>query len=384
MIALPPSASRRSVNSGGKDRQQGLTLVELMVAMTISLILLAAISQVFITSRQTYTIEENQARTQEAGRFAMEFLSYDIRMAGYTGCSSKLSVGTPVSGECPNGTVCSIADPNNTLVTFNPDGMTAHKYVGPGATTAAWEPDLPTDFFGAGEVRENTDVIIIMRGATTDAHLTGNTTPNNANVHILNSEDIADEISADDILIVSDCRNADIFRATNTSNGTGQEAGRIVIAHSNTVNDGNFLTHAYGNDAQLMKLINRAYYIGTGASGEPALFRKELGKDATTGDPAAIAQELVEGVEDMRLSFGEDTEAAASRDYVPDRFVRADGVADFGMVVTVRVGLVTRTSTNVSQDVSLATPLSFDGITFPTPNDRRRRQYYLATIQKRN
>lgn len=364
-----------------KNWQQGLTLVELMVALTISLILLAAISKVFLTSRQTYTIEESQARTQESGRFAMEFLSQDIRMAGYAGCASKLSAGTISSGSCAIGTVCNIANPANTLVTFNPEGLRAHRYTGSGTALTDWTPALSSDFFTAGEVRANTDVIIIQRGSTIDTHLTGNTVPNNANVQILGTADLSSQLSANDILMVSDCKSADVFRATNTT----PTSGKITIAHSNSVNTQNNLTHSYGNDAQLMKLVSRAYYIGTGASGEPALFRKDLSKDGS-GNPTATAQELVEGVEDMRLSYGVETEAVAARDYVPNRFVLADqvGSSNWGLVVSVRVGLVTRTNSNVAQDVSLATPLSFDGITFPTPTDRRRRQYYLATIQKRN
>lgn len=377
-IFLPP-ACRRAVGVNGKDRQLGLTLVELMVAMTIGLILMAAISQVFLTSRQIYTLEESQARTQEAGRFAMEFLSQDIRMAGYVGCASKLSAGTPVSGECPNGTVCSIANPNNSLVNFNPDGISAHRYTGngTGAALSDWTPALSSDYFAADDVLPNTDVIVIQRGSTLDTHLTGNTVPDNANVQILNTADLVGIIAADDIMMVSDCRNADVFRVNSISN-SGSDKKTITHTSGNTQVT---LTHSYGNDAQIMKLISRAYYIGTGTSGEPALFRKEL---TNSGGPVTVAQELVEGVENMRMSFGEETEVAASRDYVPNRFVLADGVTDFSKVVAVRVGLVARTSTNVAQDVSLATPLSFDGITFPTPTDRRRRQYYLATIQKRN
>jgi hypothetical protein len=85
----------------------------------------------------------------------------------------------------------------------------------------------------------------------------------------------------------------------------------------------------------------------------------------------------------MKFSFGEDTDT--SKDYVPNRILNsAAGVTSWGRVVTIRVGLATRTGGNVAQDVSVATPLSFDGITFPNPTDRRRRQYYLATIEKRN
>ena len=69
--------------------QRGLTLVEVMVAITISLILLAGVMQIFISSRQTYRVQDGQARMQENGRFAVQFLTNDIRMAGHTGCASR-------------------------------------------------------------------------------------------------------------------------------------------------------------------------------------------------------------------------------------------------------------------------------------------------------
>jgi type IV pilus assembly protein PilW len=359
--------------------QGGFTLIELMVALTISMILLAAIAGVFLTSRQSFVIDQGLARTQEAGRFAMEFLATDIRMAGYSGCASKLSAGTiDGSGNCAVGTVCSIANPGNLLVTYNPDGLRAYTYTGSGTALTDWSPALPSDYFAAGDVMPNTDVIIIQRGSTLDTHLTGNTTPSNANVQILNTAAMAGQLYANDILMVSDCKSADVIRATNISAGSTI----TTIAHSNAANTANFLTHSYGNDATLMKLISRAYYIGTGASGEPALFRADLGKDSS-GNPTALKQEMVEGVEMMKFSFGEDTDT--NKDYVPNRILNsAAGVTSWGRVVTIRVGLATRTGGNVAQDVSVATPLSFDGITFPNPTDRRRRQYYLATIEKRN
>lgn len=359
-----------------------MTLIEMMVAMTISMILLAAISGVFLTSRQSYVVDQGLARTQEAGRFAMEFLANDIRMAGYAGCISKLTTGTiDGSGNCAQGTVCSIASPGNLLDTFSPDGLHGYTYTGNGTGTALtdWSPALPSDYFTAGDVRPNTDVVIIQRGSTLDTHLTGNTTPSNANVQLLNTATIAGQLQANDILMVSDCKSADVIRATNVSSGSG----KVTIAHSSTANTQNFLTHSYGNDATLMKLVSRAYYIGTGASGEPALFRADLSKDSS-GNPTTTKQELVEGVEMMKFSFGEDTDT--SKDYVPNRILNsAANVTSWGRVVTVRVGLATRTGSNVAQDVSVATTLSFDNITLsPASSDKRRRQYYLATIQKRN
>lgn len=66
-----------------KSRQRGLTLVEIMVALVISLFLLAGLLQIFITTRQSSRIQENLSRVQENGRFAIEYASRVVRLAGY-------------------------------------------------------------------------------------------------------------------------------------------------------------------------------------------------------------------------------------------------------------------------------------------------------------
>lgn len=62
--------------------QRGFTLVELMIAMTIGLILLLVIGTVFTSSRQVFRVQEDNARIQESGRFAMEILGRSIKQAG--------------------------------------------------------------------------------------------------------------------------------------------------------------------------------------------------------------------------------------------------------------------------------------------------------------
>jgi type IV pilus assembly protein PilW len=63
--------------------QQGFTLVELMIALTISLILLLVIGTIFTSSRQAFRVQEDNARIQESGRFALEILGRSIKQAGY-------------------------------------------------------------------------------------------------------------------------------------------------------------------------------------------------------------------------------------------------------------------------------------------------------------
>ena len=67
----------------GPARQSGMNLVELMVAMTLGLLVLLAISSIYIGSRQTFRLQEDNARLQETGRFALEVLGRSVRQAGY-------------------------------------------------------------------------------------------------------------------------------------------------------------------------------------------------------------------------------------------------------------------------------------------------------------
>ena len=68
-------------------RQAGVGLVEIMVAVTLSLILMAGLVQVYTGNKQTYRIQESLSRVQENGRFALDFITRDLRSAGFLGCA---------------------------------------------------------------------------------------------------------------------------------------------------------------------------------------------------------------------------------------------------------------------------------------------------------
>lgn len=82
-------------------RQLGLTLVELMVALVLGLVVIGAVTNLFLTNRQTYRATENLARMQENLRFAFELMARDVREAGATACGSttvaNVLKGTPTS-----------------------------------------------------------------------------------------------------------------------------------------------------------------------------------------------------------------------------------------------------------------------------------------------
>lgn len=62
--------------------QQGFSLVELMISLVLGLILVGGAVNAFISSRQTYSLQDAMSRTQEAGRFSMELMSRELRHAG--------------------------------------------------------------------------------------------------------------------------------------------------------------------------------------------------------------------------------------------------------------------------------------------------------------
>jgi len=377
------------------DAAGGFTMVELMVALVLGLFILAVLANVFLTTRQTGVLQQELSRVQEAGRFSTEFLAYDIRMAGYAGCRANLTTGVKSgspNATCEVGTVCTIVgDQTNIPSIFNPVGLTGHSYTGSGGAAAAdWTPALPTTFFKAADPMPKpfTDVFIVQRASSLGTHLTGNPTPSNGNIQIVETAELAGQLnpSGGEVLMVADCKGADVFMSTNLS----ASGGKKTIAHASSGNEQPLLTHSYSNDAELFKLVSRAYYVRNNPAGVPALFRRELTAN-NSGNPVIVDQELVEGIEFMIVSYGVDASPAPDGDGVVDRFVRAASVTDFKKVKAARVGLLARTPGTVEMSVdttvyNLADDAGDSSFNVPTSliADKNRRQIFTMLVQRRN
>jgi len=83
--------------------QKGVSLIELMIAVTLSVFIAAALIALFINSKQSYRINENMSRLQENARFAVTFLSRDLRMADYRTCVTDVRRADAVAGETGTG-----------------------------------------------------------------------------------------------------------------------------------------------------------------------------------------------------------------------------------------------------------------------------------------
>ena len=300
-------------------KQQGITMIEVMVALALSLIILAGVMHIFINNKQTYRVQEAFARLQESGRFATHFITKDLRMAGYVGCGSKISSPENMADYYPPPTGDNVAD---VVGNFNGSGIEGFQ-----------TGDLPlalTDTINltSADVVPATDIVRITRAASTGVRLKGNMTTVNANIQ-LDAATAAGVFQDNDYLFISDCEAADVFVANNVSTS----GVTTTIAHPDSVNMGVFLSKPYQEDAEVYKLMSTTYYLGYNVAGEPALFRQTLGNASTMN-----VEELVEGVEDMQMLYGEDSD----NDGTPNRYVDSATVGNWSNIVSVRIEITVR------------------------------------------
>ena len=76
--------NRIGVQSG---KEMGLGLIEIMVAVSLGLMILASLGYVLTGSRAVYRTQDASARLQDTGRFAIELMGRQIRMAGWVDIS---------------------------------------------------------------------------------------------------------------------------------------------------------------------------------------------------------------------------------------------------------------------------------------------------------
>ncbi len=119
--------------------ENGFTLVELLVAMAMGLIIMAAIYYTYVSQQKSYVITEKVSALQQNIRAAMFHLQKDIRMAGYNPTRSAITFGFTDVSATDSVTFTIDDDEDGALDTeetiaysLNPDN-TLRKVVGAGA-----------------------------------------------------------------------------------------------------------------------------------------------------------------------------------------------------------------------------------------------------------
>jgi type IV pilus assembly protein PilW len=100
--------------------RHGYSLVELLMAMAITLVVMAGVYKVYVTQQDTYLLQEQVAEMQQNARIAKYVLMKDIRMAGYNPTRT-LNVGTFITSFVARlpGDDLGDGDPNRTSTGSN-------------------------------------------------------------------------------------------------------------------------------------------------------------------------------------------------------------------------------------------------------------------------
>lgn len=331
------------------DSQSGFSIMEFMVGTALSGLLLISLAELFNNHRLTHQSQEGLARIQENGRFAIYMLTKDIRMAGYQGCDGTGSITPNI-----------VADPLPTGFSFDSDNF-IKGYEGSGSS---WSPSLPSSL--SGSVLAGTDVISVsLMAPVTDIQVTKMVQPT-SNIKV----DGRSGIEQDEVVMITDCDTADIFRVTNVSGAAG-------IAHGAAGNTGPALQKAYQSGASVGSLSWITYYI------------KDSGRTNNQGDAIySLYQldingdefELVEGIENMQITYGYDTDG----DHVADTYEGASAIdanSNWSKVITVKLSLLV----NSVEDTAL-TPQDYyyNGVSGITATDKKMRKNWDLFVTIRN
>lgn len=294
---------------------KGFTLIELMVAMVISLFLLGGMIFLFINNKDTYNVQNSLARIQENARFALQQTTQLLHTAGYIGdnyqsWNTTASIDasatiTAIANECYNDLNSRWAVPMLPVGTSLISDTFPAKITAQNNSNSFYAGCIPAADYLAG-----TDVLSM--------HLTGPLAITDANM------------KGGGLYVRSDLNNAIVFRCS--ADGCGPPADDPTS----------------GSTAATYQVRASVYYIRpyskTVGDGIPTLMRTYL-----TAQGTITSEPLVEGVAHMQIQLGIDSDA----DGIVDRYVDAsdgslgdfrtpDNMNKWDKVKTVRIWLLLR------------------------------------------
>ncbi len=345
------------------SKAKGFSLIEVMVALFISTAIVGGVLSVFLSTKKTQRFSNGVSEIQESGRIALNYLKQEVRMVGYQGCISYDDEQVNVIAE------------NLSQAMFE-----QQKFRGYEVKDANWENDTPFD--GLVTAKIGTDAFSVGRITDLDTNLTGPEV-NNANIQVVNGPRL--DFKQDDLVLISDCENADLFNIVNQPTGNGNA---LTLTHSKGGNTANKLSKIYKNaDATISSYKNTVYFIEDTGRKNPqgdsvfALYRAQ--------GPAYTPQELVEGVEQMQVLYGESLPLGQVR-YVPAD--QAGPEVNWNNVNSVKISLLVTSHHGVrrSDDTStyellgtdIVPPGSSSGIKHS--GSRRLKKVFSTTINIRN
>lgn len=346
--------------------QQGLSLLELMIAITIGLGLLAALTTVFVNSSRSQNELARASQQIENGRFAIQTLQDDIWHAGFYGRHIAYTTTEPTALPDPCSTNVDTGTPNPTPLQ-NALAFPIQGYNDPASVPAALTC-LPASDFVA-----NNDILIVRRA---DSRVTP-----------------IGSLAATTLYLQS---------VAEAYNPTNLQAMKPVIAPGNPSTAFTQTSPTTGEVGEIRRYHVHIYFVApcsapagggtscTGANDDggrpiPTLKRLEL---SPTGAFQIVP--LVEGIEKFQVDYGIDTPltglptgAPYAGDGMPDSYVAAPTAAQFSQVVAVRLHLLARANEPSAGYIDTKTyDLGLHGTYEPNavPADRPYKRHLFTTV----
>ena len=317
-----------------KQRQSGFSVVELMIAMLLSLTLATAIISVFVNNSYSFNQDENIGRMQDDARHALREIAFELSMAGH---DADLHIPATVSydGGLAIGTDCGPAGEANWMYrateagTGNNLSILAIDNATNAAVTAAHS------CFGAGEVEEGTDVVAIKRVAGAESTV----------------------LSANGAYLRTNGTVGVLF------SGTAPTAPPVVVAPPRA--DWAFRPSIY----YIRQFAN--------APGDniPTLCRKALNGPG----PGMVTECLATGIEDLQIEYGIDT----TQNGQPNVYLPNPTLVQMQSVVAARIFLIGRT-TEVDPRYTNTKTYSISNAPDFVPNDSFHRRVFSTSVSIQN
>lgn len=351
----------KTYSSNQPPRQKGFSLLEIMIALVLSSVVIGGTLSVFVNTKKSQRFTNALSQIQESGRFALEFLKHDVRMIGYQGCNS---YGEPT-----------VNIVSNVITQAN---FEANKFQGY-EVKSGWAAGTP--FSSKIQAINGTDAISLTR--VTDFSSKNKLMAQSSNqIEVSNSPEITISPKAHMLVMISDCESADLFKVTSLSS----DSNAIKLNHST----GSPIRKSYDTDsAKISSYRQVIYFIGDtkrkNERGDPIYALYQAKAPFTTQH----TQELIEGVENMQILYGESLPSGNMR-YVPANQTGPD--INWRNVKSVKIALLMTTNQAVrtGEDTSTYQLLNTElkapgaGVTTAHSGGYRLKKVFSTTINIRN
>lgn len=364
-------------------RQTGLSLIELMIASVIGLLLLSGLSVLFVNVSDTNRELQKTAQQIENGRFAIDILSQNVRLAGFYGHLHDLGAIAPPAVTPPDPCEAASAAELLSAMWFPLQGYagTIHATT-PASDTAADVSATACAALTAANLKPGSDVLVIRRANTSALTATDTTV---ANAFYLQSGAIGAEIQLGGGTALGSCPTAaEHCKADGATASTLKLTNGATPAPSAPIR--RYHVHVYfvapcsvGSDT-----VSGISGVCTAADDTiPTLKRLEL----TTSGTFVIVP-LVEGIEYFKIQYGVDTAPTAvniatglSGDASVDSYTATP--ADWGTVIAAKIHVLAR-NTEPTRDYVDNKTFLLGNIAVPARNDNFKRHVFSAAVMLAN